>query len=93
MSKKLDKKKCECNECCHITTYDLLLKAKHPFQDNETIYGCPKCKNIECFNPICDEPGCTEPVTCGYPTETLGYRNACYKHSNYGKNEIEKAGK
>jgi hypothetical protein len=27
----------------------------------------------------CDEPGCTEDGTCGWPTES-GYRRTCYRH-------------
>ena len=28
----------------------------------------------------CDEPGCYEVTSCGWPTEDGGYRRTCYKH-------------
>jgi hypothetical protein len=28
----------------------------------------------------CDEPGCYEVTSCGFPTEDGGYRRTCYEH-------------
>jgi len=28
----------------------------------------------------CDEPGCYEVTSCGFPTEDGGYRHTCYEH-------------
>jgi len=28
----------------------------------------------------CDEPGCYETTSCGWPTKDGGYRRTCYKH-------------
>ena len=28
----------------------------------------------------CDEPGCYEVTSCGFPTEDGGYRHTCYSH-------------
>ena len=33
---------------------------------------------------MCDEPGCFDNASCGFPTET-GYRRTCYNHSDFNK--------
>ena len=33
---------------------------------------------------MCDEPGCFDDASCGFPTET-GYRRTCYNHSDFNK--------
>jgi hypothetical protein len=35
-----------------------------------------------CKEAQCDEPGCTEQRTCGFPTDK-GYRNTCGKHAKF----------
>ena len=32
------------------------------------------------FLSCCDEPGCYEVTSCGWPTEDGGYRRTCYEH-------------
>jgi hypothetical protein len=33
----------------------------------------------------CDEPGCYEVTSCGWPTEDGGYRRTCYEHMKKDK--------
>lgn len=33
----------------------------------------------------CDEPGCYEYTSCGWPTEDGGYRQTCSEHSKFGE--------
>ena len=69
-----------CNSCDWIGPETDLLRALNPFDHGETeILGCPKCKAVDDFLAVCDEPGCDKEVTCGFPTET-GYRTTCGKH-------------
>lgn len=37
-------------------------------------------KDLKLSVGLCDEPGCFERFTCGWPSEG-GYRNTCYNHS------------
>lgn len=67
---------CECGWC---GSPDDVLIAKHPFMPDGTVYGCPKCKEIETFAAACDEPDCWKKVTCGTSTPS-GYRSTCSKH-------------
>ncbi len=62
---------------------DDTLRAPNPFDPEEVIWGCPKCKTVNEIYPACDEEGCWEPTTCGTPTEA-GYRTTCGKHKPGG---------
>ena len=75
-----------CKECNRIFVLDALLTAKSPFSNDE-IYGCPNCKSVECFEELCDEPGCLENAGCGWPTDDSGYRRTCYAHSKFALRE------
>jgi len=55
------------------------LVGPHPFTHGDLIYGCPQCRDVECFAVACDEVGCWMPITCGTPT-AAGYRQTCSKH-------------
>ena len=57
-----------CEECTWIGETWQLLRAKNPFAQNEEITGCPGCKSIDCFLRLCDEPGCKNRVSSGFPT-------------------------
>jgi hypothetical protein len=71
-----------CNECGVLTLEIELLRAVSPFDASETITACPKCKTIDNFYEVCDEPLCNKEVTCGYPAgpEFGWYRRTCSKH-------------
>jgi hypothetical protein len=59
-----------------------LLEAPNPFDDSDIILGCPKCKAVDAFALVCDEPDCPQDATCGFPVKEGygGYRNTCYYH-------------
>ena len=74
-----------CEECGTVTPEPLLLKAPNPFNPSDVIVGCPRCKSVDQFERLCDEPGCTRNVSCGWPTGDEsdswgGYRMTCGKH-------------
>ena len=68
-----------CNECLCQTDSKSILTAPNPFDKNDEIMGCPKCKCVNNMRTACDEPGCWEEDTLGIPTED-GYRRVCYLH-------------
>jgi hypothetical protein len=39
---------------------------------------------LKTFALLCDEPGCYNGASCGFPTDN-GYRRTCYEHSNFGQ--------
>jgi hypothetical protein len=73
------KQVCDGRHCDWHGTSDEVLRAKNPFDTEEEIWGCPKCKSIDSLYLACDEPGCWKMVSCGTPTPS-GYRSTCGKH-------------
>lgn len=71
----------QCDECGAIRDRRQLLVDKNPFDNTETIYGCPNCFSIDRFTRICDDDGCNLPVSSGWNDETGKRRATCYKHS------------
>jgi hypothetical protein len=69
----------ECHECQAIVAAKDLLHGDSPFDSEITLTGCPKCKSCDGFNLVCDEPGCNQLVSCGWPSES-GYRQTCSDH-------------
>ena len=55
-----------------------LLKAPHPFEPGEEVWGCPRCHEIG-YERACDEEGCWNRGDCGTPTEN-SYKWLCSKH-------------
>jgi hypothetical protein len=70
-----------CKHCTWLDVQSKLLVAANPFDTTDTIVGCPQCKGIDCFWEVCDEPGCVQEATCGFPTGQ-GYRRTCHHHSD-----------
>lgn len=70
-----------CNDCSWIGRQSALLVAPNPFDPTDNILGCPQCKAIGSFWEVCDEPCCKRQASCGFPTETGGYRRTCGQHS------------
>ena len=72
--------KCVCDNwrCKWVGTIDQALSAPDPFNECNTLYACPKCRDSTLVR-ACDEPGCNRQVTCGTPTAN-GYRQTCYTH-------------
>lgn len=69
-----------CEECRKITKHDDLLKAANPFDDSDTITGCPSCRVVNSFVKVCDEPECEDEVSCGWPDKNENYRLTCHQH-------------
>lgn len=57
-----------------------ILSAANPFDPNDLILGCPKCRDVVHFDSVCDEPGCWELHCCGFPIGDGSYRMTCSKH-------------
>ena len=71
-----------CTECLEVSFGRL--EAQNPFDPEDTLCGCEKCKAAEKLIQACQHPGCEQPASGGYPG-ALGYRYAwlCYKHSSF----------
>lgn len=68
-----------CHECRSICTKEELLSAPNPFEENEIIHACPKCKAVEAYFLLCEVEGCPNSASSGYPVEG-GYLQVCYDH-------------
>ena len=66
-------KRSKCGVCDLICNNDEFLTAINPFDESDTIIGCPECKSIDSMVPVCDITSCTEVVSCDTPT-AHGYR-------------------
>lgn len=66
-------------ECGWHGTNGQVLKAPHPFDPTDDVWGCPQCRQIGTFSLACDEPDCWFDVSCGTPTAS-GYRKTCSQH-------------
>lgn len=71
-----------CQSCDWTGSDAELLRAPSPFAADDTIVGCPKCKAVEDIANACDEPGCDQEATCGFPAPG-GYRRTCCKHMQW----------
>ncbi len=67
-----------CEECRSKITVGIL-SAQNPFDPEDTIIGCPNCKEVNRLRTTCDEPNCWEADTMGIGTPN-GYRRTCYTH-------------
>ena len=68
-----------CKNCDWTCGEAELLRAISPFCPADTIFGCPKCEMVDGLVNACDEPGCCQEATCGFPAPG-GYRRTCGKH-------------
>ena len=79
-----EKKMWRCPDCGTISLEKDFLKATSPFNENETLLACPVCFAVDGldFEEMCDEPGCNQVATCGFPSsiEFGGYRRTCGSH-------------
>lgn len=78
---------CEGRRCGWRGTEEEMLRAQHPFDEADAVYGCPQCKGVGSLLIACDEPDCWLPATCGAPTPT-GYRQTCFRHMPTWQPEI-----
>ena len=70
---------CTERRCNWRGTEKEVLTAPSPFDADDTINGCPKCKAIGTIVYACDEQGCWRETSSGTPTPT-GYRSTCFEH-------------
>lgn len=73
------KDKCACEQCDWRGYLRDLLHAKNPFDHEDDIIGCPKCKAVDSVRTVCDEPFCWREASCGAPVPD-GYRRTCGEH-------------
>jgi hypothetical protein len=67
-----------CQECRFIGAMEDFDHVQDPRSDLVWVV-CPECRTPSHVTMACDEPGCSEDSTCGFPTEA-GYRRTCGKH-------------
>ena len=73
------KVKCDEHHCTWIGREREILTAENPFDENDKITACPKCKTIDSLVFACDEEDCWRSVSCGTSTQS-GYRRTCHEH-------------
>lgn len=73
-----------CEACRMILDVSAILTALNPFSSSETVQGCPHCFAIDHFTVVCDEAGCEQDVSCGWPSAD-SYRMTCHDHSCWAK--------
>ena len=73
--------KCRCSNlnCDWRGPEQEILRAPNPFDEDDTLVGCPRCLDINTLIDVCDEPGCWEFSSCGHPVPG-GYQRTCGKH-------------
>ena len=70
----------KCKVCNHVVAQSAMLTAPSPFDPDDQLLACPKCKQCdEGFTELCDEPGCRQEAHCGWPSKE-GYRRTCGDH-------------
>jgi len=75
----IDPNRFTCDACEYRGRIEEMLSAPNPFDPTDDLYGCPKCKSINCFTSVCDEANCWRSVSWGQPTKD-GYRQTCHEH-------------
>lgn len=70
-------------QCCNLCGWTGLssdrLIAKNPFDPERNLTGCPTCKSVDDFVPICDFEGCYEEASCEIQSER-GSKLVCPEH-------------
>jgi hypothetical protein len=69
---------CENRHCDWIGVESEMLSAPDPFDADNTLYACPKCRD-QSLALACDVLTCDRQATCGWSSST-GYRHTCGKH-------------
>lgn len=80
MTRDANRWRCECGHVCYS---DDMLRAPNPFDPEDEVTGCPRCKLIPQWEELCDEAGCLKAATCGFPVSPIGYRRTCAAHSDF----------
>jgi hypothetical protein len=72
--------KCECGHVCTQAEMDHVKDPNPlPGEPVTTWLVCPRCRTPENWTGLCDEPGCNNHISCGWPSDG-GYRNTCGTH-------------
>ena len=69
-----------CTHCRTRSDDDELLRAPHPFIEEDSIWGCPNCRETDNITRACDEEGCLQEASAGTPTQEGGYTWRCSSH-------------
>lgn len=77
----------KCTEYLDWYPESKLLHAAHPFDEDDTILGCPSCNSINNFNLLCDVVGCEHEVKNGW-SSGQGFRRTCFKHGPPTQGEL-----
>lgn len=71
----------ECKQCGWSGKHEDLLIAANPFDAEDIVHGCPRCKQIEeGFDSLCDFAGCKDLAASGNPLKDGSYVWTCHKH-------------
>ena len=74
-------KEYKCMNCGLISKSKEMLTATSPFDAEDTLTACPKCRSMDDFKEMCETAGCTNGATMGMRTDDKGgYMRLCYEH-------------
>lgn len=68
-----------CSGCGWHGTWSDVLQSPNPFDPDDMLTGCPKCRQVESLGAACFAEGCGREATCGTPTQD-GYKWSCAEH-------------
>ena len=74
-----------CDSCDAIVANADLLHAANPFDREQEVLGCPKCKAVDDFRRVCGFDGCENAATGGTPYRGQ-YVQRCWKHNPANRN-------
>lgn len=69
-----------CENCGWTGTTELLLTAPSPFDPEDILTSCPKCKTVGDTEHLCDIEGCREISSMGVPMKNGSYVWRCHHH-------------
>lgn len=72
-----------CDDCYESFDESEFLRAPSPFDPEDEITGCPRCKSTDDFTPLCDHGSCTRQGSGGYPMANGSYVLRCFEHRPY----------
>lgn len=82
----MDNRKIGCRDCMWHGELSEALSAPNPFEPEENLYACPKCKQMD-LHEACEHEGCWKETTNGGPGPDGKYRRACSQHGFFKYNK------